>query len=70
MTHVAVRETDEVLPHASLALNVLVCARDHPSLLTAPSLCDIVTAPQASDAVAPPNEPVGSAGLQPRLTFA
>jgi len=68
--HLTVREVVAVLLHPSLAVNVLVIARLHPSEETAPSDEVIVTAPQTSVAVAVPNEPVGSVGLQPRFTSA
>jgi hypothetical protein len=65
-----VREVVAVLLHASLAVNVLVLERLHPSLAIAPSDEVIVTAPHPSVAVAVPNEPSGLAGLQPRFTSA
>jgi len=46
--HVAVREAEDVLPQASIALNVLVCERLQPSLVTEPSLTLIVGLPHAS----------------------
>jgi hypothetical protein len=66
--HVTVREVVEVLLHASLAVNVLVCDLEHVLLLILPSLCVIVTAPQASVAVAEPSARFISeaAGLQPK----
>ena len=53
--------------HASLALNVLVCERKHPSLCTLPSLCDTVGTPHASVADALPSAAliVAADGLQP-----
>ena len=60
----------DVLPHASLAVNVLVCEREHPSLLILPSLEEIVGVPHASETEAEPSEPDGLAGLHPRSTFA
>src|SRR6185436_4113113 len=54
--HVAVRDAVEVLPQASIAVNVLVCERLHPSLVTEPSLDDTVGTPQASVAVAVPRQ--------------
>src|SRR4030095_11414232 len=53
--HVAVRDAVAVLPHASVAVNVLVCVRAQPSLVTLPSLEVTVGTPQASAAVAVPN---------------
>src|SRR5688572_25761917 len=50
--HVTVLDAVEVLPQKSLAVNVLVCERLHPLLLTLPSLVDTVGTPQASDALA------------------
>ena len=62
----------EKLPHASIAVNVLVCVRMHPLVNTAPSLFVIVGVLHASDAVAPSSAPVieAAAGLQPRFTDA
>src|SRR5687767_257214 len=54
--HVTVLEAVEVLPQKSLAVNVLVCERLHPLLLTLPSLVDTVGTPQASVAVAVPRD--------------
>src|SRR4030095_13431060 len=54
--HVTVRDAVAVLPQASLAVNVLVCERPHPLLLTLPSLEETVGVPQASVAVAVPSE--------------
>ena len=68
--HLTVRDVVAVLLQPSLAVNVLVIARLHPSETIEPSDEVIVTAPQASVAVAVPNEPFGSAGLQPRFTSA
>jgi len=59
-----------VFPHSSVAVKVLVCERRQPLLCTAPSLCVMVTAPQASEAVAPFNAASTFVGLQPRLTVA
>src|SRR5204862_180080 len=47
----------EVLPHASIALNVLVCVREQPLLPTAPSLDDLVGVLHASVAEAVPKAP-------------
>jgi hypothetical protein len=68
--HVTVRDLVEVFPHASVAVKVLVCERRQPLLCTAPSFCVMVTAPQASVAVAPFNAASIFVGLQPRLTVA
>ena len=43
------------LPHASIAVHVLVCERLHPVEPTVPSLGVAVTLPQASVAVAVPS---------------
>ena len=62
-------EAVDVLPHASLANQVLTWLRwQAPPLITLPSLEVIVTAPQASLAVAVPNAPLISlaAGLHPK----
>jgi hypothetical protein len=69
--HVTVRDAVEVFPQASLAVNVLVCERLHPLLLTLPSLEDIVGVPQASVALAVPSALLISFadGLQPNTTF-
>ena len=64
--HLTVREVVDVLLQPSLAVNVLVIERLHPSETTEPSCEVIVTGPQASVAVAVPSEPLGSAGLQDR----
>ena len=66
-THVTVREVDAVLALALLATNVLVCVRLQPLVCTLPSVNVTVTSPQASVAVALPNEDAGSTGLHPRL---
>jgi hypothetical protein len=68
--HLTVRDVVEVLLQPSRAVNVLVRERLQPLLTTAPSDEVIVTAPQASVAVAVPSEPSGLAGLQPRFTSA
>ena len=69
---VAVLDVVDTLPQASVAVNVLVCARRQPSILTAP--VDIVTVgvPQASVAVALPNAAsiAADVGLHPRAPFA
>jgi hypothetical protein len=66
--HVTVREVVDVLLQASLAVNVLVCDLEHVLLLILPSFCVIVTAPQASLAVAEPSARLISeaGGLQPK----
>src|SRR6185503_3908676 len=62
-----VREVVAVLPQPSLAVNVLVCERAHPLLVTLPSLCVTVVVPQASVAEAEPSaRPISLAdGLHP-----
>ena len=66
---VTVLEMVAVLPHASVAVNVLVCDLVHPPV-AAPSLCVIVGVPHASVAVADPNAAVISEamGLQDSVT--
>ena len=70
--HVTVRDVVAVLSQASLAVNVLLCEREHPSLVTGPSLGVIVGWLHASVAEAVPKAPVISdaAGLHPNGTFA
>ena len=65
--HVIVLDAVDVLPHASLAVNVLVCERLQLLLWTDPSLVDSVVGPHASVAVADPSALLISdaAGLQP-----
>jgi hypothetical protein len=65
--HVTVLDVVDVLPQKSLAVNVLVCERSQPLLLTLPSFCVTVGSLQASVAVAVPNAPLISPadGLQP-----
>jgi hypothetical protein len=67
--HVAVRDTVAVLPQPSVAVNVLVCERKHPPLVTPPSVALTVVEPQASVAVAEPNAAsmFAEVGLHPRL---
>lgn len=67
--HVIVLEAVDVLPHPSLAVNVLVCVRPHPLLCKAPSLEETVVTPQASVAVAVPSAALISpaVGLQPNV---
>ena len=68
LVHLTVLDMVAVLPQPSVAVNVLVLARLHPSLTTGPSEDVMVTEPQAFVAVAEPSEPSGLAGLQPRFT--
>jgi hypothetical protein len=67
--HVTVLPTLDVLPHASVAINLLNCDLLQPVLLTAPSLWVIVGIPHASVAVAVPSAAVTSdeIGLQPKF---
>src|SRR6185503_20897633 len=67
--HVTVLEAVAVLPHPSLAVNVLVWVRSQPLLATAPSEELIVVGPQASVAVAEPRAASISLaeGLQPSV---
>ena len=67
--HVTVLDAVDVLLHASFASHVLVCEREHPLLVTEPSLMDIVGAPHASVAVAVPSDALISPadGLQPSV---
>ena len=51
-------DTVEKLPHASIAVNVLVCVRLQPLLNTAPSLIITVGVLHASDAAADPSAAV------------
>jgi hypothetical protein len=68
---VAVRDTDDVLPHASVAMNVLVCDREQLVLDTVPSVCVIVGDPHASVAVALPSAALIAVdvGLHPRVVL-
>src|SRR6266487_2492117 len=68
--HVAVREVEDVLPQASVAIHVLVCERPQPLLCTAPSVEVTVGVPHASVADAVPNAPFIAAvdGLHPRAS--
>jgi hypothetical protein len=50
--HVAILAAVEVLPHASIAVNVLVCEREQILVTIAPSINVTVGIPQASVAVA------------------
>ena len=65
---VTVLEALAILPHASLAVKVLVCERSQPLTTTAPSTVVNVGEPQASEAVATPRPDIMSegSGLQPR----
>ena len=63
--HLTVLDVVAVLLQASLVVNVLVLERSQLLLCTVPSLEVIVTAPQASVAVAVPSEASGLAGLHP-----
>jgi hypothetical protein len=67
--HVTVLDVVDVLPHASLAVHVLVCERPQPLLDTLPSLDPTVGVLQASVAVAVPNAPLISPadGLHPSV---
>ena len=67
--HVIVLDAVAVLPHASLAVNVLVCEREQLLLVILPSLEVMVVLPQASVAVAEPSAALRSAadGLQPNV---
>ena len=67
--HVTVCDIVAVLLQPSLAVNVLVCDRLQPLLITKPSDEVIVVAPHASVAVAVPSEPAGLDGLHPKETF-
>jgi Ni,Fe-hydrogenase III small subunit len=65
--HVAILAAVEVLPHASIAVNVLVCEREQILVTIAPSINVTVGVEQASVEVAVPNAPpiVPALGLQP-----
>jgi hypothetical protein len=67
LNQVTVLEVVAVLPHSSMAVNVLVCEELHEVVDTAPSLNVIVGVPQPSVAVAVPSAAVISEaeGLQP-----
>ena len=67
--HVTVLAEVAVLPHASLAVNVLVCEREQLLLVTLPSLEVMVVLPQASVADAVPRAALISDadGLQPNV---
>jgi hypothetical protein len=68
--HVTVLVAVIPLPHASLAVKVLVCERLHPLLDTLPSLCVIVGTLHASVAVAVPSASLISEadGLHPSVS--
>ena len=68
--HVAVLDIVAVLPHASLAVKVLVCERLQPLLTTEPSLCVNDGILHASVAVAPSSAVVilPALGLHPSGT--
>lgn len=67
--HVTVRDADEVLPQASIAVQVLVCEREHPLLVIFPSVDVTVGVAHASVTVADPNAALICAvlGLQDML---
>jgi hypothetical protein len=69
--HVAVLDVTAVFPQASVAVNVLVCEREHPLLEIEPSEEVTVAVPQASVAVALPRAALIAApdGLQPSVPF-
>ena len=69
--HLATLDAVDVLPHPSLAVNVLTWSRLQPLLIIGPSLCVTVVAPHPSVAVAVPIASLISAalGLQPRKLF-
>jgi len=70
---VAVRAIVAVFPHASVALNVLVCDRRHPLLCNKPSTgAETVAPPHASVAVALPSAASIAAvlGLHPSTPLA
>src|SRR6266496_4330751 len=70
--HVAVRDAVAVLPQASVAVNVLVCERPHPLLITSPVAEVTVGVLQASVAVAEPRAAsiAADVGLHPRAPLA
>ena len=67
--HVTVLPTEEVLPHPSVAVNLLSCDLLQPVLLIVPSVCAIVGVPHASVAVAEPSAVViaDEVGLHPKF---
>ena len=72
LVQVTVLTAVAVLPHASMAVNVLVCDAEHEVVDTAPSVNEIVGEPQPSVAVAVPRAALISEaeGLQPRVGIA
>jgi hypothetical protein len=68
-TQITVLPTVEVFPQASIAVNVLICERLQPVVITAPSLCDKVGVPHPSEAVAEPSAAViaDEVGLHPKF---
>jgi hypothetical protein len=71
--HVAVLDVVAVLPHASVAVNVLICDRKHPLLCNGPSTgVETVAPPQASVDVPLPNAASIAAvlGLHPSTPLA
>jgi hypothetical protein len=69
---VAVLEVVDVFPHASVAVNVLVCDRIHASLRMGPVVVVTVAVPHPSVAVALPNAAFMAAdvGLHPKMPLA
>jgi hypothetical protein len=66
-TQVTVRDVLDTFPHASVAMNVLVCVRVQPFEITFPSLKDTTGVPQLSVAEAEPSAALiwAAEGLQP-----
>jgi hypothetical protein len=69
LVQVTVLEVVAELPQASIAVNILVCERSQPLLVTAPSREVTVGVPHPSVAEAEPSEVLISVGLQPRLHY-
>jgi hypothetical protein len=71
LVHVTVEEAEAVLPHPSIAINVLVREAEQEVVDTVPSVNDIVGELQPSLAVAVPSAAVISdaVGLQPSVTL-
>ena len=67
LIHVTVLEVVDVLPQASMAVNVLVCEALQEDVVIVPSVTVMVGVPQASEAVAEPRPALISeaAGLHP-----
>lgn len=67
--HVTVLPTEDVLPHPSVAVNLLSCDLLQPVLVIAPSVCERVGVPHASVAVAVPRAVViaDDVGLHPKF---